>query len=106
MRQTDFKKLHGKARRAEYKITLECSNGVCHYFIFILTFFNCQSSTKPFDRHDWVVDRCGKEVTYVLDFYQGKSTDNSLVSVYIDARPSPKSFEAIRDRFIRWFKEQ
>lgn len=23
----------------------------------------------PFDRHDWVVDRCGKEVRYVIDFY-------------------------------------
>jgi len=25
----------------------------------------------PFDRHDWVVDRCGKDVRYVLDYYQG-----------------------------------
>lgn len=23
----------------------------------------------PFDRHDWIVDRCGKEVRYVIDFY-------------------------------------
>ncbi|MCJ1296943.1 hypothetical protein MMC34_008512, partial [Xylographa carneopallida] len=23
----------------------------------------------PFDRHDWVVDRCGKEVRYVIDYY-------------------------------------
>jgi hypothetical protein len=23
----------------------------------------------PFDRHDWYVDRCGKEVRYVIDFY-------------------------------------
>ncbi len=23
----------------------------------------------PFDRHDWTVDRCGKEVRYVIDFY-------------------------------------
>lgn len=23
----------------------------------------------PFDRHDWVVDRCGTEVRYVIDFY-------------------------------------
>jgi hypothetical protein len=23
----------------------------------------------PFDRHDWVVDRCGQEVRYVIDFY-------------------------------------
>jgi Cytochrome c/c1 heme lyase len=23
----------------------------------------------PFDRHDWYLDRCGKEVRYVIDFY-------------------------------------
>lgn len=26
----------------------------------------------PFDRHDWIVDRCGTEVRYVIDFYQGE----------------------------------
>eukprot|EP00775_Hariotina_reticulata_P001688 gene1688-2032_t len=24
---------------------------------------------QPFDRHDWVIDRCGTEVRYVIDFY-------------------------------------
>ena len=24
---------------------------------------------RPFDRHDWFVDRCGKQVRYVIDFY-------------------------------------
>lgn len=24
---------------------------------------------EPFDRHDWVVDRCGREVRYIIDFY-------------------------------------
>lgn len=24
---------------------------------------------EPFDRHDWTIDRCGKEVRYVIDFY-------------------------------------
>jgi cytochrome c heme-lyase len=24
---------------------------------------------RPFDRHDWTVDRCGKEVRYVIDYY-------------------------------------
>jgi hypothetical protein len=23
----------------------------------------------PFDRHDWYVERCGREVRYVIDFY-------------------------------------
>ena len=26
----------------------------------------------PFDRHDWVVDRCGTRVEYVIDFYAGR----------------------------------
>ena len=25
----------------------------------------------PFDRHDWIVDRCGKEVRYIIDYYDG-----------------------------------
>lgn len=27
------------------------------------------SGELPFDRHDWVIDRCGQEVRYVIDFY-------------------------------------
>jgi hypothetical protein len=34
----------------------------------------------PFDRHDWVVDRCGKEVRYIIDYYE---TDGAYS---IDAR--------------------
>ena len=26
----------------------------------------------PFDRNDWIVDRCGRRVEYVIDFYSGK----------------------------------
>ena len=63
---------------------------------------------EPFDRHDWVVDRCGKEVRYVLDFYQGKGAALGLgaVSVYVDARPALDSFEAAWDRVTRWFKSK
>ncbi|CCD23693.1 cytochrome c1 heme lyase CYT2 NDAI_0C00320 [Naumovozyma dairenensis CBS 421] len=25
--------------------------------------------SKPFDRHDWQIDRCGKKIDYVIDFY-------------------------------------
>lgn len=31
----------------------------------------------PFDRHDWYVDRCGKEVRYVIDFYFNESKAGS-----------------------------
>lgn len=41
----------------------------------------------PFDRHDWVVDRCGQEIEYVIDFYAGKSDGSGRPSFFIDARP-------------------
>ena len=27
------------------------------------------SGEEPFDRHDWTIDRCGKEVRYIIDYY-------------------------------------
>jgi cytochrome c heme-lyase len=44
----------------------------------------------PFDRHDWVVDRCGEKVTYVIDFYSGKQDPNRPMSLsfYLDVRPA------------------
>lgn len=40
---------------------------------------------KPFDRHDWVVERCGGEsIEYVIDFYRGRGGD---LSFYLDVRP-------------------
>ncbi|KAI7866092.1 cytochrome c/c1 heme-lyase [Spinellus fusiger] len=46
--------------------------------------------TLPFDRHDWTVDRCGKKVTYVIDFYAGKNDPQrpDAVSFYLDVRPA------------------
>lgn len=59
---------------------------------------------KPFDRHDWLVDRCGTQVEYILDFYSGKP--NPLVpempSFYIDVRPKLNTFEGCRMRFFKW----
>ncbi|KAK9453021.1 cytochrome c/c1 heme-lyase [Dipodascopsis uninucleata] len=44
---------------------------------------------RPFDRHDWVIDRCGKRVEYVIDFYTGKpsSITPDIPSFYLDVRP-------------------
>lgn len=44
---------------------------------------------KPFDRHDWYIDRCGKTIKYIIDYYDGKKNagSSSPVSIYIDARP-------------------
>lgn len=73
----------------------------------------------PFDRHDWVVERCGGErVEYVIDFYQGKPVGSSSqqagngltgasgpgkLSFYLDVRPKLNSYEGWRMRFLRFW---
>ncbi|KAI1780909.1 cytochrome c and c1 heme-lyase [Hypoxylon cercidicola] len=56
----------------------------------------------PFDRHDWVVDRCGKEIEYIIDFYAGRNTlvDGKL-SFYLDVRPKLNSWEGVKMRAMR-----
>jgi cytochrome c heme-lyase len=57
----------------------------------------------PFDRHDWIIDRCGKEVRYVIDFYSGAPGPGAAVAMFIDARPALDSFEAAWDRLRMQF---
>lgn len=59
---------------------------------------------KPFDRHDWTVDRCGTKVEYVLDFYSGKSNPLApeMPSFYIDVRPKLNTFEGCRMRLFKF----
>lgn len=74
----------------------------------------------PFDRHDWVVERCdGERIEYVIDFYQGKrasssgqSTNSGLtgaatgpekLSFYLDVRPKLNSWEGWRMRFNKFW---
>lgn len=63
----------------------------------------------PFDRHDWVVDRCGTRVEYVIDFYAGRNFNSSNsnsnpssggkpLSFYLDVRPKLNSWEGIKMR--------
>ena len=59
--------------------------------------------SPPFDRHDWIVDRCGTRLRYVIDFYTGRSesgggTAANNLSFYLDVRPALDSWEAIRMR--------
>jgi cytochrome c heme-lyase len=61
---------------------------------------------KPFDRHDWEIDRCGQRIKYVIDFYTGRTTKSDArtsLSFYLDVRPSPASVEGIRMRVARFF---
>ena len=67
----------------------------------------------PFDRHDWTVDRCGKEVRYVIDYYyDGEKADGdelpglhsagAVRSITVDARPALDSLTAVADRAKLW----
>ena len=53
---------------------------------------------KPFDRHDWYIDRCGQQVRYVIDFYfdEARAGDPDR-QFLIDARPAMDNFGAALD---------
>ncbi|KAF7586771.1 hypothetical protein BBP40_008364 [Aspergillus hancockii] len=79
-------------------------------------FNNLLGYQLPFDRHDWVVERCdGERIEYVIDFYQGKSSGSNIgpaglaanagpgkLSFYLDVRPKLNTFEGCRMRFGRY----
>lgn len=54
---------------------------------------------RPFDRHDWVIDRCGKKVRYIIDYYDGGIVDKKTYEFAIlDVRPAFDSPGAMWDR--------
>lgn len=56
----------------------------------------------PFDRHDWVVNRCGKEVEYVIDFYTTPvQKEGEEPKFFMDVRPKLNSIEGWRLRVSR-----
>jgi cytochrome c heme-lyase len=59
----------------------------------------------PFDRHDWVVDRCGTKVEYVIDFYAGKDekVPGKELNFYLDVRPKLNSLEGWKMRTARYW---
>lgn len=67
----------------------------------------------PFDRHDWTVDRCGKEVRYIIDYYSVEEPADPMdghdaepsIAYYIDARPAPTPggiIDRLRIGWRRW----
>lgn len=72
----------------------------------------------PFDRHDWVVDRGGEEVRYVIDYYHNESgvsadqtprhllDSTSIKSITVDVRPAIDSLDSLLDRVLRMPIEQ
>ncbi|KAK6193886.1 hypothetical protein LQW54_012015 [Pestalotiopsis sp. IQ-011] len=57
--------------------------------------------SAPFDRHDWVVDRCGQEIEYIIDFYAGRPRGDGKPSFYLDVRPKLNSWEGVKMRAMR-----
>lgn len=67
-------------------------------------------ASRPFDRHDWIVDRCGKEVRYIIDYYDVASArpndrlpvsmheEGAVPSISIDVRPAGDSLADVLDR--------
>ena len=60
---------------------------------------------KPFDRHDWIVDRCGTKVRYIIDFYVGQKIGkiDHREQMFLDTRPAFDSFGSMVDRTKMWF---
>ncbi|GLI58540.1 hypothetical protein VaNZ11_000282 [Volvox africanus] len=59
---------------------------------------NLLGGPAPFDRHDWIVDRCGHEVRYIIDFYFYDDKAGTPEAFEIVARPALDSFGSALDR--------
>lgn len=62
----------------------------------------------PFDRHDWVVDRCGTRTRYIIDFYTGRQGGPAgNLSFFLDVRPALDNWDGVKMRvehfWERWF---
>ena len=58
---------------------------VCRYAL-VAHYRVLRRAPLPFDRHDWMVDRCGTEVRYIIDYYSVEGENDVIYSV--DARPA------------------
>ena len=67
---------------------------------------NLMGYELPFDRHDWIVDRCGEDVRYIIDYYDvGKVDPNTHRFAVLDVRPALDSFGALWDRMkVSWWR--
>ena len=58
---------------------------------------------RPFDRHDWTVDRCGEHVRYIIDYYDiaSKRSSDRLPSLHEeDAVPSIAGVHMYRCAYV------
>lgn len=80
-----------------------CAEGVDLVYKLPLLLF--LSYELPFDRHDWIVDRCGKEVRYVIDYYDGDIDKDTYQFSILDVRPAFDSLGAVWDRMkVAWWR--
>ena len=56
------------------------------------------TGAKPFDRHDWYVDRGGKQVRYVIDYYFDETRAGRPGQFDLVVRPAADSLESVVDR--------
>ena len=61
-----------------------------------------QGVKKPFDRHDWTVQRGDKQVRYIIDFYDGMQAGAVPLAMHVDVRPAIDSVGSVFDR-VRMF---
>lgn len=73
--------------------------------ILVTNWVSLCSYELPFDRHDWIVDRCGKEVRYIIDYYDGEINKDTYQFSTLDVRPAFDSLEAVWDRMkVAWWR--
>ena len=53
---------------------------------------------KPFDRHDWWIDRNGRQVRYVIDYYFDEAKAGTAGQFDLVVRPAADSAESVLDR--------
>lgn len=98
----EYEALHAR-RCAEPALTR--FQGMDGIYSFKARFVNWMGwADLPFDRHDWYVNRCGREVKYVIDYYASPE-EGGGVSYSIDARPAPTPtglLDRTRLAFRRW----
>lgn len=59
----------------------------------------------PFDRHDWIINRCGTEVRYIIDYYDGGEVNQEYQFTILDVRPAFDSLSAVWDRMkVAWWR--
>jgi cytochrome c heme-lyase len=52
----------------------------------------------PFDRHDWIIDRCNQQHRFIIDYYDDVPPEGKVAGLYMDVRPALDSPGAYWDR--------